>query len=355
MYRMVKVSPDDFHYQRLLWRKSPAEPIEDYAMRVLMFGLKPAPWLATRTTYELAQREKTSYPHASKIIQEDLYLDDLISGGSTPEKVFELRQQVQDMMQSGGFTMRKWVSTNETVMSSIPESLKGSFHFLEISEDKTVKTLGIQWSPTFDQFTFTVCPSKPMTFPTKRFILSETSKIFDPLGWLAPVIIKSKILIQCLWSERLEWDKRIPEKYKEEWISLSSDFAQLKQVTIPRCVILQDFEALELHGFSDASEAAYGAVVYLKSTRSTESLVRLIAAKTRLAPLSPPQSIPKLELCGAFLLAHLMEMVKKALKIPLLCYAYTDSTTVLHWLRCQPTRWKTFIANRIGEIQSLIP
>ncbi|CAG7684038.1 unnamed protein product, partial [Allacma fusca] len=115
------------------------------------FGLKPAPWLATRTTYELAQREKTSYPNASKIIQEDIYVDDLISGGSTPEKVVELRQQVQDMMQSGGFTMRKWVSTNETVMSSIPEGLKGSFNFLEISEDKTVKTLGIQWSPISDQ------------------------------------------------------------------------------------------------------------------------------------------------------------------------------------------------------------
>ncbi|CAG7831728.1 unnamed protein product [Allacma fusca] len=193
MYRMVKVSPDDFHYQRLLWRKSPAEPIDDYEMRVLMFGLKPAPWLATRTTYELAQREKTSYPNASKIIQEDLYVDELISGGSTPEKVVELRQQVQDMMQSGGFTLRNWVSTNETV-------------------------------------------------------------------------------------------------------------------SIPRCMILQDFEALELHGFSDASEAAYGAVVNLKSTRARESLIRLITAKTRVAPLSPPQSIPKLELCGALLLANLMEM-----------------------------------------------
>ncbi|CAG7827432.1 unnamed protein product, partial [Allacma fusca] len=174
-------------------------------MSVLMFGEKPAPWLATCTVQELAQ-EKETFPLASQVMQQDLYVDDLISGSSSPEEVKELRCQVQAMMQAGGFLMRKWVCPVESVMTSIPEKLRGSFNLIQISNDASVKTLGIQWNPLLDEFTFTVNPSNPKYILTKRFILSETSKIFDPLGWLAPTITKAKILLQNLWREEIGWD-----------------------------------------------------------------------------------------------------------------------------------------------------
>ncbi|CAG7734836.1 unnamed protein product [Allacma fusca] len=119
--------------------------------------------------------------------------------------------------------------------------------------------------------------------------------------------------------------------------------------------MMQKYSTLELHGFADASEAAYGAVVYLKSVYNGDVMVRLVAAKTRVTPLSPPQSIPKLELCGALLVAKLLDVVNKALKLNVTVFAWTDSTIVLCWLRGEPTKWKTFIANRVGEIQTLLP
>ncbi|CAG7828534.1 unnamed protein product, partial [Allacma fusca] len=141
MYRMVKVNPSNYHHQRILWRQSPKNPLQDYQMSVLMFGEKPAPWLATRTVQELARLEKENFPLASQIMQQDLYVDDLISGSSSPEEVKELRCQVQAMMQAGGFLMRKWVCPVESVMTSIPEKLRGSFNLIPISNDASVKTL----------------------------------------------------------------------------------------------------------------------------------------------------------------------------------------------------------------------
>jgi hypothetical protein len=126
---------------------------------------------------------------------------------------------------------------------------------------------------------------------------------------------------------------------------------------IPR-YFSSDFRVVstELHGFCDASELAYAAVVYLRFTDSAGHIqVSLVASKTKVAPLKC-LSIPRLELCGALLLSQLLHHTSQVFKVPLsLTHAWTDSTIVLQWLDGSPRRYKTYVGNRVSTIIDLVP
>ena len=93
----------------------------------------------------------------------------------------------------------------------------------------------------------------------------------------------------------------------EQWQQFSSEPTMLDKVRIPRCYFLYDVHPIhiQVHGFSDASEYAFAAVVYVKSEYPDERVItRPIACKTRLTP-AKRQSIPQLKLLGALILARL--------------------------------------------------
>ena len=99
-----------------------------------------------------------------------------------------------------------------------------------------------------------------------------------------------------------------------------------------------------------ASEKAYAAALYLRATYEDGTITcRLVVAKTRVAPLKTV-SIPRLELCGAEMLAELFSITKQTLNITdLEVVAWCDSTVALSWLRGTPSSYKTFVANRVAS------
>lgn len=127
----------------------------------------------------------------------------------------------------------------------------------------------------------------------------------------------------------------------------------LNQWSISRAVRSDNHEELQLYGFSDASEKAYGACLYLRTLNNDEHRSILLCAKSRVAPLKSV-SIPRLELCAALLLARLCKIVQESLKFEYSrTILWTDSMIVLNWINTSPHELKTFIANRISEIQEL--
>lgn len=131
----------------------------------------------------------------------------------------------------------------------------------------------------------------------------------------------------------------------------------MQEISILRYALNQQYERLELHGFSDASETAYGACIYARAIdRIGNIIVKLMCVKSRVAPLKTI-SLPRLELCGALLLARLHQQVIEALNRLQNCnydsFYWCDSTIVLAWIATEPSLLKTFVANRIGEIQRL--
>ena len=166
-----------------------------------------------------------------------------------------------------------------------------------------------------------------------------------------------KILFQQLWEMKVGWDEEVPEVVRDSWLKWRSELHLLSTKHVPRCYYKKNTSvtSVALHGFSDASEQAYAAVVYLRMECTDGSTqLSLVSSKTKVAPIKR-LTIPRLELCGAQLLAQLLHHIRQVLDLPLdHCHAWTDSVIVLHWLRGSPKRFKTYVGNRISNILELL-
>ncbi|XP_021964268.1 uncharacterized protein LOC110859615 [Folsomia candida] len=338
MYRQILVSSDDQEFQHIVWRESPDQPLKHYKLLTITYGTAAGPYLATRVLSELAKQ--VDFPIASPVLQEDFYMDDLLSGADTEENAVKLQHEIIELLKRCGMSIRKFTSNSEKALMSIPEDL-GETKSLTFDKDATVKTLGIYWNPAQDCFGFRadIFGNVKVGSLTKRVILSEISKLFDPI-------------------ENLNWDDLVPITIQQKWDNFKIELKNLQMLKIPRAQVGHSGKNRQTYlvGFSDASEQAYSAVVYLVYyDEKGNGLSYLVSSKTRVAPVRQ-QSLPRLELCGALLLAEFMPLVAKALKMNFTdMVAYADSTLTLGWIRSEPYKYKTFVANRITKIQELIP
>ncbi|GFW49575.1 uncharacterized protein TNCV_2843561 [Trichonephila clavipes] len=238
---------------------------------------------------------------------------------------------------------------NHEKLSPGPEQ---NYNFATLTE---TKTLGVSWKPNLDCFLIKVKVCLDSSY-TKRDVLSTIAKIFDPVGLMAPVISKAKIFLQRLWRSKLEWNDLLPAEEYREWQQFLVSLENINNIEIPRRILVAFPEVTEIHGFADASERCYGAAVYCKSKNlKSETLVRLITSKSRVAPIKS-LTIPRLELCAAVLLAKLVKRVVAALQLETAeVYLWSYSMIVLAWLRKEPMDLKTFVQNRVTKIQELYP
>ncbi|XP_066583501.1 uncharacterized protein [Prorops nasuta] len=168
----------------------------------------------------------------------------------------------------------------------------------------------------------------------------KNAKIFDPLGWISPIVITLKQLMQCTWLLKLSWDEEIPEPIQSKWLKCYEQLCDLQALSIPRWTRQSlTTRKRELIGFCDASELAYD----------------LVISKTKVTPIKTT-SIPRLGLVAAALLVKLLVHVKASLVGN--CDAircYSDSQVALAWIAKQPVHWKTFVANRVSYVQTHLP
>ncbi|GFW72418.1 integrase catalytic domain-containing protein [Trichonephila clavipes] len=182
----------------------------------------------------------------------------------------------------------------------------------------------------------------------------EIARLYDPLGLIGPIVTKAKIFIQELRKIKLDWSEQLPPDAMEEWKNFYQKLSKVNNFKIPRCILLPATIRIEIHGFSDASERAYAAVVNIKCfNESGQSRTRLLCSKSRVAPLKT-LTIPKLELSAALLLSRLVKKVVPILQLPInKIWMWTDSTSALAWTKTEPHKLKTFVSNRVVDIQTL--
>lgn len=346
MYRCIEVHPDCRPLQQIIWRDQtqPNSAIKCYMLNRVSYGTASAPYLATRCLKQIGLDCKD--PKISEIIIHDCYVDDFISGGDELSEVLRIRKQVTAELASAGMPLRKWKSNEPQLL---PETDQFSSEF-NIGCTESSKTLGLGWHSVHDKFYFSISPTIAKG-NTKRDILSVIAQIFDPLGLISPCVILMKILLQKLWLQRLSWDDELPPEIKQAWREVVDTLPGLNSLRIPRRVICDSYSSLELHIYTDASERAYGACVYVRSTNDEgEVSVHLLIAKSRVAPIKPA-TIPRLELCGALIGARLYEKARTALRAQIKHVVFwTDSMIVLGWLKMLPSKLQPFVRNRIADI-----
>ena len=358
MYRMILLKPAHCDFQRIVFRFSPDEPLQNYRLKTVTYGLSSAPFLALRTLQQLVIDEGKSYPLAAHVINNFTYVDDIIAGSFYLEEAQQLQRELISLLAKGGFQLRKWSSNQQSLLKDLdPDHLSFNPRSLNTPDiDSSLKVLGLKWNPIQDSFTFEInLLDRPCT---KRNLLSELARVFDPLGYLSPILCFNKILIQKLWSLSLGWDEPPPTDIIQLWAKYKNQLPCLSKIEISRKLFSDVNFQFEIHGFCDASEKAYAAVVYLRIFDNEGNvIIKFLCAKTKVAPLTK-LTIPRLELCAAVLLCNLVTFITLSLKHYVSdpkIYAWSDSQIVLCWLKSAPHRWKTFVSNRVTYIQNRIP
>lgn len=347
MYRQTLIQPQQRHLQMVLWREKEELPIKIFELNTVTYGTASAPFLSTRCLLQLSKEspDKT----IAELIKFDFYIDDFLSGSSSECELSAIISTITHTLHSAGLPLRKFRTNAPSIVLNNPSSLIPK----DLNSNSPSSALGLKWDPAADVLNFPTnieCPSQA----TKKTILSNSAKLFDPLGLLSPCTIVPKMILQKLWMSNLNWDDPVPHEVEKSWLEFAATLNSLSSLQIPRFVLIEEPDTIEMHTFCDASEAAYGACLYLRSKDKFGLIkINLLCAKTKVAPLKP-QTIPRLELCGAVLAARLSHKVLRALRLEInQVYYWSDSTVVLGWLSSHARDLKTFVSNRVAEVQQL--
>ncbi|XP_076660139.1 uncharacterized protein LOC143363448 [Halictus rubicundus] len=365
MFLQIRIKKEDQIAQKFLWRgrdrvKSP----ETYAMTRLIFGSKSSPCCAIYVKNKNAEEYGESKPDAAKSIIDDSYMDDYLASRKTIKETTELIRDVIQINLDGGFEMHGWASNSKKILTTVAEGRrpKGQ-NEMRLGDQGGERVLGLIWDTETDELRFNLGIRKiPETIltgkvkPTKREFLRIIMSIFDPLGFLSPFTLKSKILMQAIWRSDVGWDQEIRDEEHRVWMSWLKGLREIKIFRIPRCYAPDEIKYLkiQLHVFCDASLKGCAAAAYLRFIGKDERIwVSFVMARTRVAPLKP-MTVPRLELQAAVIGARLAKMVAKELGSELdRRFLWSDSSTVIHWIRSEPRNRQTFVANRLGEIVEL--
>ena len=362
MFLQVRLRDEDRRYVRFLWRKTPESEPTVFEFTRLVFGLKSSPYLASRVLRETAARfDQDSDREVNSIVKDNFYVDDLLTSFPNTGTAATARQKVTEVLQKGGFRIRKWLSNSPELLETIPEEDRAANVVVNLQEQTadlpSSKALGVIWLADKDQFTFQ-CPLPTSdTKLTKRAVLRETAAIFDPRGQLIPFTIRPRMMFQEACVRGHGWDDPLSPEEQQRWHKWFAELPALSDIRIDRCfkpksTSPSDTIRTEIHTFVDASDAAVAAVSYVRTTSSLGVKTTLAMSKARLAPVKKV-SIPKMELKAAVLGVEISQEVATALNIPIKEHHFwTDSMNVLYWVRSHSRRFTTDVGVKIGEIQT---
>ncbi len=380
-FLMISVSPKDRDVLRFLWVEDPFSE-EDKLTRLrftrVVFGVSSSPFLLNATIRHHLEAYRSTNPELGDLLSRSICVDDVVAGADSEDEAYQLYLDSKKILRQGSFNLRKFQSnslrlqgrldqreappmTTSPASAIVPSEASYSEATIPtepIGQPGGHKVLGVRWEPMEDQLIFDLTHLAERAVriqPTKRNVVSVIGQIYDPLGYLSPVTIAFKILMQDVCKTKLGWDQPLTGDALAKWDALVRALRQSKPISMPRCYFDEPADtAVRLYGFCDASMAAYAAVVYIARDGGTPSFV---VSKTRVAPLKT-QSIPRLELMSALILSRLITSVATSLAPryqlqPHMCF--TDSQVALCWIRGADKDWKPFVQNRAEEIRRLVP
>ena len=352
MYLNVKVPEHQQDLLRILWYKD--NSVVELRATCHVFGTI---WAGSAASYALLRtvQDHPCEPLVQNVVKRNFYVDDGLPSMKTFDEAKQILTSLPSALSKGSFPFKKILANREELIPYISPDDRAP-EFVNLIPETISKALGIIWEVKNDKLVYRfISPASHAGTPvTQRIMMSYIPSNFDPIGFIACVLTKGKILFQKATKLKLGWDTPLPQSLQEEWNAWLLSLKSLDQLSFERCMIPEEFidSPYEMHIFCDASTQAYGAVAYLRMINAEGKIhVSLIGSKSRLSPIKAV-SLPRLELCGAVLAVQLNNMLYQALDVEIVATTYwTDSKIVLAYLQNDTKRFKTFVSNRVAEIR----
>ena len=215
----VKLDTNDQDFTRFLWLSNPNDAESDfdtYRFKVVLFGSASSPFMLGATLHLHLSKYNSQIAHD---MQQNLYVDNVISGRPTEASAIEYFNEARKIMSDANFNLRSWASNSQPLQAIARDSQV-------IDENQLVNVLGLYWNTTEDRIYFIPKPldSTSSSVVTKRSILQDSSRVYDPLGILSPVTIRAKLLMQELWQQFVDWDEPLDQRMRDKWRDTVTDF-----------------------------------------------------------------------------------------------------------------------------------
>ena len=359
MFQQFFVGVEHRNLLRFLWledgdyRQDP----KDFRSTVHLFGVASSPAVANYALKRAAtDHEETFGSDVAEFIQRDFYVDDGLASVSTEAEAISLIERSVKLFAVCGLKLHKFVSNSRKVLSVIDEDLRApKVKDIKIQQLPIERALGIRWCVESDAFQFRIVVKEHAL--TRRGLLSTVCSMFDPLGFIAPVILEGKIILQMMCKDKQTWDDPLPEDVRRRWERWLRGLACLESLVIDRCYKPSGFgevKVAELHNFSDASMVGYGQCSYLRLVSVNDQVhCSLVMAKARVAPLKSI-SVPRLELNAAVISTNVSQLLSRELSYEnLIRFFWTDSKIVLSFIANDSKRFHTYVANRVQHIRDI--
>ena len=280
-HNQVYLEEPDVHMQRFLWRgMNTSDKPQTYAVRVNNFGVKPANCIATSALHKSADHFKDIYPEESEELKRQTYIDDELFAAHSKEHALIKTSRLDEICEHAGMPNKGWTFTGDN-KGDIMINGEGSEE-----QDEIEKVLGSFWDALLDIFKFHVTlffkvKGSPdiqiSTFEelnnilseliTKRSMLSNVHRIFDPMGLLIPLLLQAKLLMRATWIETgLGWDDPLPDELRTQWVAFFAQLLSLGDASLPHSLWPEE----EVVGlpilivFTDGAALAFGTAAYIR-------------------------------------------------------------------------------------------
>ena len=364
MFHNFYLPKSDRDYVRFYWFEdnNPNSKLVQFRACVQIFGNKSSPAVANHgLRFAINSPSDNDCSQASKsLIVNNIYVDDVLAAFDCEEEAKNVLEGSINKLSQFNIRLHKVASNSEHIIKSFPSS--------EISEcysnEKEVVcgALGMLWDVNHDKFKFEIdLPEKDFT---PRGILSTNHAIFDPLGFLSPIILQGRLLQRELFESRqgtpkgvaVDWDKPFSSENKHRWDNWKNSLSDINKINFPRSYYPQNLtpiEKRELHVFSDASLDGLGYCIYLRSFGQGKTHIAMVCAGSKLTPRAAT-SMPRLELCGALEASSAALRVKQELQVSSdNVFYYSDSRVVLGYLQNSEKRFTRYVSRRIEMIKNM--
>ena len=358
MYNSVKLVESQWCLQRYLWEDTldPDKAPQEKIIKTLIYGIKSSGNQSEKALRETANIFKEECPKVHQIINKDVYVDDCVTGEETIEKAFKLADELELVVNHGGFNLKGFTFSYQKPHESLS------------SDGESVSVAGLKWLPETDEISIDNPeinfakkyrgrkPEQVKEVPqslTRRQCMSKVAEVFDIAGLVTPITATLKVDLHQLVLRRMDWDDALPDSLRNVWISHFEMLQEIKTIKFKRAVVPPEASNLEINTlcFGDAIGNLICAAIYARYKLNDGNYsCQLVFARSRLVPEEMTQ--PRAELYAALVNTHAGEIVRKSFQHST-SINFTDSQIALYWINKPNIQLKQWVRNRVNEIKRL--